>query len=245
MGRAPRIQLSGLTFHVVQRGHNRDASFLGTEDYLDYLSLLKTGARRSETRIHAYVLMTNHVHLLVTSRLPDGISRLFQYVSGRYAAHFNKRRGRTGALWEGRFHASPIDSDRYCLACYRYIELNPVRAGIVRSPGAYRWSSYRTNSTGEASSLVTAHPVLLSLGETPLQRALRYRELMRETLPNETLHVIRQGLKDGLPVGDASFRKGLEAAVQRPFAKPRRGRPPKSAPDSRTAQWLDESDDAG
>lgn len=243
MGRARRIQLPGLTFHVVQRGHNRDASFRGTEDYLDYLALLRTGALRSETRIHAYVLMTNHVHLLVTSRIPDGVSRLFHYVSGRYSAHFNKRHGRSGALWERRFHASPVDSDRYCLACYRYIELNPVRAGIVRSPDAYRWSSYRANATEAATSLISAHPVLFSLGKTPLERALRYRELLRQPLPADTLRLIRQRLKDGLPIGDAGFRKDLEASLRRPLVKPKRGRPAKRNHDTQTVGWMDEDAD--
>jgi len=227
MGRALRIRLSGLTFHVVQRGHNRDATFLDQRDYVDYLALLRTGAHRFQTSIHAYVLMTNHVHLLLTSRLPDGVSRLLQYVAGRYSAHFNARYARTGSLWESRFHASPIDADHYCLACYRYIELNPVRAGIVRSPDAYRWSSYRVNSTGAPSSLIAPHPTFLLLGPTPFERAARYRELIRERLPKETVQRIREGLNDSVPTGDDAFRQSLETAVQRPLVKRKRGRPPR------------------
>jgi len=227
MGRPNRIRLAGLPFHVVQRGHNRSATFCDKQDYLDYLGLLRTAARRSQTSIHAFVLMTNHVHLLLTSRLPDGVSRLLQYVAGRYSAHFNKRYVRTGSLWESRFRASPVDADRYLLACYRYIELNPVRAGIVRSPDAYPWSSYRVNSTGAPSSLITPHPTYLSLGRTPLERAVQYRELFREGLPDDTVDRIRQGLNDGVPTGDDAFRQNLEVTVQCPLVKRKRGRPPR------------------
>lgn len=211
----------------MQRGHNRDASFRGTEDYLDYLALLRTGALRSETRIHAYVLMTNHVHLLVTSRISDGVSRLFHYVSGRYSAHFNKRHGRSGALWERRFHASPVDSDRYCLACYRYIELNPVRAGMVRRPDDYAWSSVRINCGTRASSLVTPHAVFLELGKTAEIRAARYRELLEEGLPQKVMNELRNGVRSGLPAGSEEFRQSLEASVNRSLRRRRPGRPRK------------------
>jgi len=240
MGRALRIRLPNLTFHVVQRGHNRAPTFRRTQDYLEYLSLVRIGGQRFETRIHAYVLMTNHVHLLLTSNLPDGVSLLLQYVSGQYAARFNKRHERRGALWEGRFHASPIDSDRYCLACYRYIELNPVRAGIVGTPGAYRWSSYGANSTAAGSPLIAPHPSFLTLAQTPIQRAARYRDLVREALPGETLDTIREGLRTGLPVGDAAFKRNIERAVQRTLAKRKPGRPRKNAQDLLTVEWLDD-----
>lgn len=241
MGRPRRIRLPGLTFHVVQRGHDGDATFRATHDYLDYLALLDTGARRFQTSIHAYVLMTNHVHLLVTSNLPEGPSQLLQYVAGRYSARFNRRYGRKGALWEGRFRASPVDSDRYCLACYRYIELNPVRAGIVQHPDAYRWSSHGANSTATASSLISPHPSFLSLGNTSSQRALQYRELIREALPEGTLQAIREGLNTGTRVGDAAFRRKMEAAAERPLGRRKRGRPRKSAQDALTADLQGET----
>lgn len=243
MPRPPRISVPNTTFHVVQRGNNQARTFFEEQDYALYLALLEYACRRYQTQVHAYVLMTNHVHLLVTSSLPEGVSRTMQYVAGRYVAKLNRRLGRTGTLWGGRFRSSPIDTDRYLLACYRYIELNPVRAGIVRSPDAYRWSSYRANATEAATSLISAHPVLFSLGKTPLERALRYRELLRQPLPADTLRLIRQRLKDGLPIGDAGFRKDLETSLRRPLVKPKRGRPAKSKRDTPTVGWLDEDAD--
>ena len=175
MARRPRISPPGITLHLVQRGNNRSATFFEDQDYREYLRLLQLAARRWESRVHAYALMTNHVHLLVTPMIPGGVSKLLQYVGSQYVTWLNRRLERSGTLWEGRFRSSPIESDRYCLACYRYIELNPVRAGLVRHPEDYRWSSYRANACGRASSLVAAHPTFLSLGETSADRRRRYR----------------------------------------------------------------------
>lgn len=201
MPRPPRIRLPNITFHVVHRGNNKAPTFYAPQDYALYLMLLEAAARRYETQVHAYVLMTNHVHLLVTSSLADGVSRTMQYTAGRYAAAVNVHLGRSGTLWEGRFRSSPIDTDRYLLACYRYIELNPVRAGMVKRPQDYPWSSIGVNCGTRASSLVTPHPVFLALGRTPQIRAARYLELLGEQSLDEMVDEIRNGIKTGLPVG--------------------------------------------
>jgi len=201
MPRRPRIRVPNTTFHVVHRGNNKAPTFFVPHDYALYLMLLEKACERYETQVHAYALMTNHVHLLLTSSLADGISRTMQYVAGRYGAALNFRLGRSGTLWEGRFRASLVDTDRYLLACYRYIELNPVRAGIVKRPQDYPWSSIAINCGTRTSSLVTPHPVFLELGRDPHVRVSRYRELLTEQLSDEVVDEIRNAIRSGLPVG--------------------------------------------
>ncbi len=157
--------LPGLPAHLVKRGNNRQAVFYDDSYYRAYLGWLVEGAQRYGCEIHAYVLMTNHVHLLLTPRDRDSISRLLQYVGRRYVPYVNHRYGRTGTLWEGRFKASVIDASEYLLRCYRYIELNPVRAGMVDAARGYRWSSYRANTQGAADPAVSPHEVYLGLGK--------------------------------------------------------------------------------
>jgi putative transposase len=223
MSRLPRIRVPGVTFHVVQRGNDRQRTFFVDDDFRSYLYLLNLCSRRYETSVHAYVLMTNHVHLLVTSKLPDGISRTMQHLAAGYARRINDRYRRTGSLWEGRFRSSPIETEFYCLACYRYIELNPVRAGMVATPAEYRWSSYRENVGRRSPSIVTPHPCYLLLGRTPAVRHERYRGLVHEYLPDRAIAAIRHGMSKGLPVGAESFSRRLEAETGIPFG-PRRVR---------------------
>ncbi|HEU4618623.1 MAG TPA: transposase [Gammaproteobacteria bacterium] len=227
MARRPRISPAGWALHVVQRGNNRMATFLEERDYREYLRLLEIAAKRWKTAVHAYVLMTNHVHLLVTPESESGVSKMVQYVGGRYVAWVNRRRERTGTLWDGRFKSSPIDSDRYCLACYRYIELNPVRAGLVRHPAQYRWSSYRANATGRASTLIDPHPTYTALGDTDAERRSRYRHLFDDALPDEALHRIRKAVRAGMPTGDERFVEEIATRSNRPIRGRRPGRPKK------------------
>ena len=194
MSRAPRLQIAGLTFHVVHRGNHRERIFFTNDDYLGYLHLLAWMSSRYETKIHAYVLMTNHVHMLMTAERPDGVSLTMQNVASTYSRQLNKRLDRQGPLWEGRFRSSLIDTDYYCLACYRYIELNPVRAGIVASPADYRWSSYRENVGQRAPRIVEPHPSFLSLGALPDERAGNYLAILAEVLPVNTLATLRKGM---------------------------------------------------
>lgn len=177
MARLPRLDLPGVPQHVVQRGNNRAACFADDEDYLGYRGGLADAATQCGCAIHAYVLMTDHVHLLVTGMERGAVSRMMQRLGRRYVASFNLRHGRTGTLWDGRFKTSLIDSQHYLLACHRFIELNPVRAGMVADPVTYRWSSFRCNALDAPDALVTPHPVYLQLGADRVRRLAAYRAL--------------------------------------------------------------------
>lgn len=158
IARPPRIVIPGRLQHVIQRGNNRQARFLTPGDYRFYLECLAAAIDRHGGGLHVYVLMTNHVHPLITPQCANGLARILQHVGLRYVRYFNRTHGRTGTLWEGRYKTTLIDSDRYLLTCCRYIELNPVQAGMVDHPGDYSWSSYRTNALGQPGSILQGHP---------------------------------------------------------------------------------------
>jgi putative transposase len=170
MARVARPVLVDYPMHVVQRGINRNACFFSDSDYLVYLAYLATFAERFNCSVHAYCLMTNHVHLLITPHTPTACALLMKNLGQQYVQKVNHRLQRTGTLWEGRFHSSLATSDTYVLACYRYIELNPVEAGMVRYPGHYRWSSYGANAEGKSDGMVRSHPAYQCLGSVPEQR---------------------------------------------------------------------------
>jgi putative transposase len=217
----------GYPQHVVQRGHNREACFFADEDYHFYLHWLKEGARKYGCAIHAYVLMTNHVHLLMTPERPDSLPRLMQSLNRRYAQYVNRIYRRSGSIWEGRYKSSLIQAEEYLLICYRYIELNPVRADMVNDPGEYRWSSYRWHGLGqadEADELVTDHPLYLGMATSDEERRAVYRKLFRSQLDEEALDEIRKVTNRGLPLGDDRFREQVEAALGRKVGLGRRGR---------------------
>lgn len=205
--------------HIVQRGNNRQQCFHVTKDREVYLRWLESSAKRYSVNVHAYVLMTNHVHLLVTPSSVSAPSRMMQQLGRKYVPYFNSRYQRSGTLWEGRFRSSLIDTDYYLLACYRYIELNPVRARAVSSPSAYRWSSYRANALGMSSPLITPHDVWNRLGNDPEERQENYRRLFDEKVDEQ---MFRKGYRKGLPVGSDNWRNelktnhGIRIAVRRP-----------------------------
>jgi putative transposase len=210
MARHPRFALPGYTQHVIQRGNNRDIIFFGCA-------------------IHAYVFMTNHVHLLMTPQTATAISQVMQALGRVYVQYFNHRYRRTGTLWEGRFRASVIDTDRYLLTCHRYIELNPVRAGMVSRPESYPWSSYRRNALGRNDDLLTPHSLYKNLGSTVDARCAAYRALFTEALSQETLETIRESTNKAWAMGHDQFRKRIEALLERQSAPKRRGGDRKSA----------------
>ncbi len=195
MPRKPRFYVPGVPVHVVQRGNNRQAIFFEDNDYQAYLSWLKEGAERYLCSIHAWVLMTNHVHLLVTPTDQDSISRMMQFVGRRYVPYINHTYRRTGTLWEGRYKSHLISDETWLLVCYRYIELNPVRAAMVESPTEYRWSSYKANALGELDALIRPHPRYLELGIDKHERCQAYRALFRHHLDDEKLHDLRSSLQ--------------------------------------------------
>ncbi len=225
MPRKPRFNLVGVPQHVIQRGNNREPCFFDESDYYRYLSDLKEAASKYDCRIHAYVLMTNHVHLLVTPMAEFAISEMMQSLGRRYVRYINKIYRRTGTLWEGRFKASLIDSENYLLTCMRYIEMNPVRAAMVTHPGDYQWSSYAVNAQGRRSDLIEQHPVYNSLGGTPVQRQEAYRELFMDHIDSNALHEIREALNHELVLGRSYFKEKIETMTKRKIELGRPGRP--------------------
>jgi putative transposase len=235
MPRLSRPVIPGQPLHLVQRGNNRVATFSRSVDCRYYLRLLGEASQDSGCALHAYVLMSNHVHLLVTPRDERGPARMMQAIGRRYVRYFNEHQGRTGTLWEGRFRSTLIDSERYFLACSRYVELNPVRAGIVRDPGAYPWSSFRCNARGETDALVTPHAVYLALATRP---ANAYLALFSEGLGTEVVDAIRQASRSDAVLGDESFRERVEAAVHRRLTTMPHGGDRRSATFRRARQSL-------
>lgn len=177
MPRSARVILPDVPVHVIQRGNNRQDCFYSTRDYRLFLRWLQEYAVLSACRVHAYVLMNNHVHMLLTPSNADSVGHLMKRLGQQYVQYFNRTYKRSGTLWEGRYRSSLVQEDAYLLACYRYIELNPVRAGIVPDPSQYRWSSYRHNGLGEYSELLSPHQNYLELGRTGSERRKNYRSL--------------------------------------------------------------------
>ena len=227
MPRKPRFFLPGIAVHAIQRGNNRQAVFFDDEDYRVYLHWLKTASERYDCRIHAYVLMTNHVHLLITPGASDSLGRLFQYVGRHYVSYINQTYQRTGTLWEGRYKASLIEQERYFLTCSRYIELNPVRARMVSLPEHYPWSSYRANGLGEDDSLLTPHQLYQQLASTEELRQKAYRALFKHHLEADVMETIKVCLQSGTPLGNDRFRAEVEQALNIKVGHARRGRPAK------------------
>lgn len=225
MPRKPRFNLVGIPQHVIQRGHNREPCFYSELDYRHYLDDLKEASKKHGCRIHAYVLMTNHVHMLVTPMEDHGISNMMQTLGRRYVYYINKNYHRSGTLWEGRYKSSLIDSDKYLLVCMRYIELNPVRANMVEHPGEYTWSSYHANAQNGFDALIEGHPIYFELGLNESVRQTAYRELFKGHINNDTLHEIREALNHELVLGRSYFKDKIEEITNRQTRLGTPGRP--------------------
>ena len=228
MARLPRFSLPGQPQHVIQRGNNRDIIFVDNSDYHFYLEKLYDTCLRFGCNVHAYVLMTNHAHLLLTPITEKAISQVMQSLGRYYVQYFNYRYQRTGTLWEGRYKASLVSSDEYLLTCYRYIELNPVRAGIVSKPQDYRWSSYRHNALGLFDSFIVEHETYLSLGAEGRARHSNYRNLFASEIGENTLSDIRNCANGDLVFGNESFKDQIELVLDRKSRIGKAGRPRKS-----------------
>jgi putative transposase len=215
MARRPRHVIPGQALHLIQRGNNRQAMFFADTDFPVYHEALVDAALRYGCAVHAYVFMTNHVHLLLTPSSQEGPSRVMQSVGRRYVRYVNTTYQRTGTLWEGRFKSAIVDSERYFLACSRYIELNPVRAGMVNSPQDYPWSSYRHNAQGKHDSLLKTHRVFQRLGSDQPSRRDAYRHLFRGALGPGDLERIRFATEAGTVIGNDRFREQVEKVLKR------------------------------
>jgi len=211
--------------HAVQRGNNRAACFVGDEDRLFYLHHLGRLVSEEGCALHAYCLMTNHVHLLLTPERIDSCAELFKRLGLLYAQYFNRRYERTGTLWEGRFRSSLVQTERYLLACYRYVELNPVRAGMVSDPGAYRWSSYAANAGEAQDPRITPHAEYLRLGLDLDERRRQYRALIGTELEPELVRDIRAMTNAGYVLGSESFQRDIGRRLGRRVVPGTAGRP--------------------
>lgn len=232
MPRRARIHLDGVPLHIVQRGHNREPCFFSEDDYLSYLHWLGEALAETECRLHAYVLMTNHVHLLVTPKRAEQLPRLIISLGRRYVQYINRTYRRTGTLWDSRYKSSLIHAETYLLSCQRYIELNPVRAAMVEDPAHYRWSSYRAHALGQPDSRLTPHQLYLALGSTGQVRQLAYCALFRSQLDTEAIDDIRLALNQSQPLGNERFYATIEKATGTRREVRARGRP-RSSKDAR------------
>jgi len=227
MPRRARVLVPGVPVHLIQRGNNRSACFYADEDYRFYLAHLTEQAAKHGCAIHAYCLMTNHVHLLLTPARVESLGGLMKALGQHYVQYVNRTYRRSGTLWEGRFRSCLIQDEAYVLACYRYIELNPVRAGMVAHPAEYRWSSYRANAQGEVDALLSPQAIYLALGLGDGARLAAYRELFRFELEPGLVDEIRQATNGNFVLGSSRFVADIEQVLGRRVARGKAGRPSK------------------
>lgn len=228
MPRRPRIIVPNTPQHIIQRGNNRQACFYADEDYQFYLEWLKEYAGKLECSVHAYALMTNHVHLLVSADKSDAIGALMKALGQRYTQYVNKMYKRSGTLWEGRYKSCPTQAETYLLACQRYIELNPVRADMVNHPAEYRWSSYAANAQGEENAIITPHALYNALGLDAVARKAAYRELFRYQLDIGVVDEIRKATNGNYVLGNTKFAEQISEALDRRVVEGKAGRPAKN-----------------
>src|SRR5690554_126539 len=231
MARLRRPYLLGCPQHIIQRGNNRQACFADEGDYKNYLSHLDAAAKKYNVAVHAFVLMTNHVHLLATPSDQEGISRMMQALGRRYVQYFNYTYGRTGTLWEGRYKSTLVDSEAYLFTLYRYIELNPVRAQMVAHASEYPWSSYQHNAVGREIGLITPHELYDALGKTRKARQSRYRAMFKGRMADADLEDIRDATNKSWLLGRERFKRNFELKTGRA------ANPKKKGGDRRSRQW--------
>jgi putative transposase len=227
MPRLSRLVIPDVPLHITQRGNNRLKCFFENTDFVVYLKLLRTAAIQADCRVHAYVLMSNHVHLLVSPSHEYGPAMLMKALGERYVQYVNRRYSRTGTLWEGRYHSCLVQCERYLMACQRYVELNPVRASAVNEPADYPWSSYRHNAQGHPDKLVTPHELYGRLGKDPASRQSAYRALFDEVLGSDALRQVRQATHGNKAFGSPEFAAQFAQMVGRRLALRNAGRPRK------------------
>jgi len=225
MARLQRIAPLGIPQHIIQRGNNRQVCFACDQDMAFYASLLYEYSKKFSVSLHAWVFMTNHVHLLASPNMIDGVSNMMQSVGRRYVRYFNREYRRSGTLWEGRFKSSLVQSETYLLQCQRYIELNPVRAGMVSDPAQYVWSSYQCHALGKAIKMCTPHEEYRVLGDTASLRQSAYRALFRAHVDDELIKDIRSAVNKGMALGGERFKDEIERLHNRRVRPAKMGRP--------------------
>ena len=225
MARLPRLTLAGYPHHVIQRGNNRQAIFVTAADYQYLLGLIEENAKKFEVDVHAYVLMTNHFHLLATPQTDAALPQLMQAVGRSYVRYFNDSQRRTGSLWEGRYRSTLIETDRYLLACMAYIDLNPVRAAMVTEPLDYAWSSHGFYVGARSDKLITPHSLFWDLANTPFGREVAYADLVRAGISAEQQAALTKSALAGWALGGADFVADLQKRTERRVNKTKAGRP--------------------
>lgn len=225
MARLPRLTIAAYPHHIILRGNNRQPIFRDTDDYQRMLRFLRDFSIESKVAVHAYVLMTNHLHLLLTPETNEGVPRMMQALGRRYVRYFNDRHSRTGTLWEGRYRSSLIDAERYLLACMVYMDLNPVRAGMVSGPGDYAWSSYGHYAGLRNDPLVTPHSLFWQLGNTPFAREAAYAQLVNAGQTREQQEKLTRAAHSDMALGEGAFIADLQRRTTRRVTPGRAGRP--------------------
>ncbi|MFL0796418.1 MAG: transposase [Cellvibrionaceae bacterium] len=228
MPRKSRFYLPNIPVHIVQRGQSRDPVFFEAQDYATYAYWVSEAAKRYNVSVHAFVLMTNHIHLLITPLDGDSVSRFMQFIGRRYVPYINHKYGRSGSIWEGRYKASLVQAEEYFLTVMRYIELNPVRAGMVASPGHYRWSSFCHNIGVRDIGFIDFHEAYEQLGRTKEARCRAYGELFSVHIDGASMRCISEAWQSGTPLGNEYFKDKIEKQLSKKVGQARRGRPMKS-----------------
>lgn len=224
MARLPRFYLADHPQHLIIRGNNQETIFREDDDYLFYLEVLTRACLKHHCSLHAYVLMPNHVHLLLTPHREQSVGKAVQMLGRYFVQYFNKRYDRKGTLWEGRYKATVIDAEHYLLACSQYIELNPVRCGLVENPDDYIWSSYGHNALGKANALLTPHTEYLDLGPTNATRQEAYRQLLATPMSEQLINAIREATNKAWVLGDQQFKRDIaKISNRRVEPKPKGG----------------------
>jgi putative transposase len=225
MARLPRLTVPGYPHHIIQRGNNRQAIFVDAADYQLLLALLEEQSKKHGVAIHAYVLMSNHLHLLATPETAEGIPLMMQAVGRTYVRRFNQRHGRSGTLWEGRYKSTLVQAERYLLACMVYIDLNPVRAGLVTDPADYPWSSYHHYIGRRSDRLVTPHALYWEMGNTPFSRDAAYSELVRSGIGEDQQRALTDSALRGWALGEPDYVADLQKSTARRLTRAQAGRP--------------------
>lgn len=225
MARLPRLIVPSQPHHVIQRGNNDQPVFQDAEDYLSFLGWLRTAAKTYKVAVHAYVLLPNQLHLLVSPSDETGLGQMMQWIGRYYVPYFNQKYGRSGTLWQGRYKTSLIDADEYFMSCSRYIEFNPVRAGLAADAASYPWSSYAHHAGLKSDKLITDHAQYWALGNTPFQREAAYTALAEQALTALEIDVINKAVLKGWPLGSDKFKAELQNKVKRQVLPAKRGRP--------------------